>query len=196
MDVVAELAGLPPGSPVHALRARREQARAQSQAAYDALFRPGDAGTFPVLDRLAVAMFVAGVHGQAAIATFYSDAYTAAHGRSAIPAATDIAIVEAEARGPYGRYPAGPLSAEDADGLEYRVGAALRQTLGVRLVAAYEHAHMLVFHPRDATPAHLQALLDAGWSTTDIVTLSQLVSFLSYQVRVLAGLRAMTEAGG
>ena len=43
---------------------------------------------------------------------------------------------------------------------------------------------MLVFHPRDAAPASLQALLDAGWSATDIVTLSQLVAFLSFQIRV------------
>jgi uncharacterized protein YciW len=47
---------------------------------------------------------------------------------------------------------------------------------------------MLVFHPRDASAASLQSLLDAGWSTNDIVTVSQLVSFLSYQIRVVAGL--------
>ena len=50
---------------------------------------------------------------------------------------------------------------------------------------------MLVFHPRDAAPAALQALLDAGWSTTDIVTLSQIVAFLSFQIRVVAGLRTL-----
>jgi uncharacterized protein YciW len=50
---------------------------------------------------------------------------------------------------------------------------------------------MLVFHPRDATQAALQALLDAGWSTTDIVTLSQIVAFLSFQIRAVTGLRAL-----
>ena len=50
---------------------------------------------------------------------------------------------------------------------------------------------MLVFHPRDAAPANLQTLLDAGWSTTDIVTLSQLVAFLAFQIRVVAGLRVL-----
>ncbi len=50
---------------------------------------------------------------------------------------------------------------------------------------------MLVFHPRDAAPPSLQALLDAGWSTTDVVTLSQLVAFLSFQIRVVAGLRTL-----
>ena len=53
---------------------------------------------------------------------------------------------------------------------------------------------MLVFHPRDAAPASLQALLDAGWSTTGIVTLSQIVAFLSFQIRVVAGLRVLAGA--
>jgi len=34
-------------------------------------------------------------------------------------------------------------------------------------------------------------LLDAGWSTTGIVVISQLVAFLSYQIRVVAGLRVL-----
>ena len=67
-----------------------------------------------------------------------------------------------------------------------------RHTLGPRLSAAFGHVHMLVMHPRDAAPPSLQELLDAGWSTTDIVTLSQLVSFLSFQIRVVAGLKAMS----
>ena len=64
-------------------------------------------------------------------------------------------------------------------------------SLGPRLAAAFEHVHMLVFHPRDAAPASLQALLDGGWSTTDIVTLSQIVAFLSFQIRVVTGLRTL-----
>ena len=50
---------------------------------------------------------------------------------------------------------------------------------------------MLVYHPRDAAPPSLRAMLEAGWSTTDIVTLSQLVSFLAFQIRVVAGLKAL-----
>ena len=52
---------------------------------------------------------------------------------------------------------------------------------------------MLEFHPRDAAAPALQVLLDAGWSTTDIVTISQLVSFLSYQIRVVAGLSTLAS---
>ena len=100
----------------------------------------------------------------------------------------------AGAEGPYGRYPEGPLSAEDKAGPVYRVSDESRAVLGPRLAAALEHTHLLVFRPRDASAAALQALLDAGWSTTDIVTLSQLVAFLSFQIRVVAGLRALAAA--
>src|SRR5205823_14901388 len=103
----------------------------------------------------------------------------------------DAAMKGAEASGPYGTYPAGPMSHEDTACPVYRVGAATRGVLCPRLSAAFEHVHMLVFHPRDAAPASLQALLDAGWSTTDIVTLSQIVAFLSFQIRVVAGLRTL-----
>jgi uncharacterized protein YciW len=37
--------------------------------------------------------------------------------------------------------------------------------------------------------------LDAGWSTTGIVTLSQIVAFLSFQIRVIKGLKALGAAG-
>jgi uncharacterized protein YciW len=74
------------------------------------------------------------------------------------------------------------------------VSGEARRVLGPRLAAAFEHMHLLVFHPRDADSKGLQALLDAGWTTTGIVTLSQIAAFLSFQIRVVAGLR--TLAGG
>ena len=80
---------------------------------------------------------------------------------------------------------------EDKAGPAHQVSAANRKTLGARLSAVLEHAHLMVFHPRDASPAALRSLLDAGWTTTDIVTLSQLVAFLSFQIRVVTGLGAI-----
>jgi CMD domain protein len=89
-----------------------------------------------------------------------------------------------------------PLSVEDKAGLIYLVSVEGRQAIGERLAAALEHVHLLVFRPRDANPAAMQALLDAGWSSTGIVTLSQLVAFLSFQVRSVAGLRALGAPSG
>jgi CMD domain protein len=102
----------------------------------------------------------------------------------------DVAVA-GRAQGPYGAYPPGPLSAEDQTGLGFVVAPETRRVIGPRLGAALEHAHLLVFHPRDASPSALQALLDAGWTTTGVVTLSQLVAFLSFQIRVIDGLSVL-----
>jgi CMD domain protein len=190
-DVIDALVGITPGSALDALRARRAEARAHAQATYRALFAPEAPGAVSAQERFAVAAFAAGLHGATAIADRYAARLVEGDASAALKEAVDATIKEARTHGPYGRYPAGPLSREDAAGPSYRVPAATRRTLGPRLAAAFEHVHMLVFHPRDAEPAALQALLDAGWSTTDIVTLSQIVAFLSFQIRVVAGLRIL-----
>ena len=190
-DVIDALVGITPGSPLDAIRARRPEARAHAQATYRALFEPEAPGNISAQERFAVGSFVAGLHGATAIAASYAARLAESGAVPALKDAVDVAIAEARTNGPYGRYPAGPLSREDTAGLSYRVGAAIRRELGPRLAAAFEHVHMLVFHPRDAAPAALQALLDAGWFTTDIVTLSQIVAFLSFQIRVVTGLRIL-----
>jgi CMD domain protein len=190
-DVIDTLVGIAPGSPLDAIRARRPEARTHAQATYRALFAPDVPGHVTARERFAAAAFVVRMHGDAATAAFYAERLAAAGAPAALREAVDAAVAEARGQGPYGSYPAGPLSREDTTGPVYRVGASTRGALGPRLAAAFEHVHMLVFHPRDAAPAALQALLDAGWSTTDIVTLSQIVAFLSFQIRVVTGLRTL-----
>ena len=190
-DVIDAMVGIAPGSHLDAIRARRPEARTHAQATYRALFAPEVPGGVTAQERFAVGTFVAGLHGEGATAGFYAAGLSASGASAALRGAVDAAIVEARTQGPYGRYPAGPLSREDMAGPVYRAGAETRHALGPRLAAAVDHAHMLVFHPRDAAPGALQALLDAGWSTTDIVTLSQIVAFLSFQIRVVAGLRTL-----
>jgi CMD domain protein len=190
-DVIDALVGITPGSPLDAIRARRPEARIHAQVTYRALFAPEAPGTVTAQERLAVGALVAGLHGATAIAMWYAARLAESGASPALKEAVDAVIAEARTHGPYGRYPAGPLSREDTAGLGFHVDAATGRTLGPRLAAAFEHAHMLVFHPRDGTPAALQALLDAGWSTTDIVTLSQIIAFLSFQIRVVTGLRIL-----
>jgi len=185
-DVIDALVGITPGSALDAIRARRPEARAHAQATYQALFAPKDPGNVSASERFAVGAFVAGLHGATAVAAAYASGAPAA-----LKEAVDTAVKEAKTHGPYGSYTPGPLSREDTPGPVYRMEASTRHALGPRLAAAFEHAHMLVFHPRDAAPAALQALLDARWTTTDIVTLSQIVAFLSFQIRVVAGLRTL-----
>ncbi len=185
VDVIDRLAGIDAGSALSAVRDVRRQAREQAQASYRALFEPEETAEMAVAERFAVAAFVAGLHGAEAIAAFYGEGLAAG-------AAIAAEAARGRGQGPYGAYPAGKLSAEDVAGPVYRV---VDGALGRRLVAALEHAHMLVLHPRDAAPASLRALLDAGWSTTGIVTLSQLVAFLAFQIRVVAGLRVLAAMG-
>jgi CMD domain protein len=190
-DVIDALVGIAPGSPLDGIRARRPEARAHAQATYRALFEPEAPGNISAQERYAVGVCVAGLHDATAIAAAYAGRLAEIGAPVALQESIAAAVQDAKTRGPYGRYPVGPLSQEDAAGVVYRVGAETGRVLGPRLAAAFEHVHMLVFHPRDAAPSALQALLDAGWSTTDIVTLSQIVAFLSFQIRVIAGLRVL-----
>lgn len=193
-DVIDSLAGVATGSRLDAIRAQRPQARENAQKSHLALFEPKFPGAVSAEERYGIATFVAGLHGDKTILAFYREALANLGGRPELVAAVDDEIARGGAAGPYGRYPAGPLSAEDKAGPILRVADANRRVLGARLAAALEHAHLLIFRPRDASPAALQSLVDAGWSTTDIVTLSQLIAFLSFQIRAVVGLRALAAA--
>jgi CMD domain protein len=190
-DIIDLLAGILPGSRLDGLRERRSQARENAQKSYLALFEPADFGAFAAAERYAVAAFVAGVHGESNVAGFYLAKLAKAGDRPMLDEALKGEIERAKTSGPYGGFPSGPLSVEDKTGLIYRVAGDRKAILGLRLAAALEHAHLLIFRPRDAAAANLKALLDAGWPTTAIVTLSQLVAFLSFQVRAVVGLRAL-----
>lgn len=63
-----------------------------------------------------------------------------------------------------------------------------------RLRAALRHVDLLVQRPAAATSDDLDALSAAGWSVTETVVLSQIASFVTYQTRVIVGLRALQEA--
>ncbi len=206
-DVIDLLLGVQPGDRLDRIRRHRPQARAHAQQSYQALFAPAlpVPGDVAAPDRHAVAAFVAGLHAEPASAAWYA-ARAALDSRPGVPAALAAAADAARGgtagapatadgsphlQGPYGHYPAGPLSREDVAGPAYTVDAAHAAVLGPRLSAALAHAHLLTFHPRDAGPADLQKLLDAGWGVADTVILSQLVAFLAFQIRVVAGLRTL-----
>ncbi len=195
-DIIDLLAGVEVGSPLDAIRGRRAQARENAQKSYLTLFEPADFADVSALERHAVAAFVAGIHGEPNVAGFYLAKLAGIAPGPELVAALKAEIERGKTSGPYGAFPAGPLSAEDKPGLIYRVAQDHQRALGTKLAAALAHAHMLVFHPRDAAPTHMKALIDAGWTATGVVTLSQLVAFLSFQVRNVAGLRALGASLG
>ena len=191
-DVIDHLAGIASGSPLAAIRDGRMQARENAQNSFNALFAPDTTADMTLDERFAVATFVAALHGDETATAFYARRVP-----PDLAAAVAAEAVLGAGKGPYGSYPSPALAAENTPGPTFQVSAANRAAPGGRLVAALEHTHMLVFHPRDANSGALRKLLDAGWSTTGIVTFSQLVAFLSFQLRAAAGLRVLaTTTGG
>jgi CMD domain protein len=76
--------------------------------------------------------------------------------------------------------------------------AALEQrdenvSLDPRTTAIMRHVDLVTHAPGTATQADLLALQAGGLSVTAIVTLAQLIAFLSFQVRTLAVLTVLTE---
>lgn len=192
-DLIDALVGIAPGSALDALRAKRPVARSDAQATYDGLItHPTDLTRATAVERTALGYWVAALSRADGLAGHYRVLLDAAD--PGLRAAIDAALSGALTTGPYGAYPEGPLSAEDEDGPHWTAPDALRGAAGERLAAALEHAHLLTYRPRDASPDALQALLDAGWSTDGVVTVSQLVSFTQFQLRVIAGLGVLKEA--
>ena len=60
-----------------------------------------------------------------------------------------------------------------------------------RIRAIIRHTDLVTALPREATDADICALRSVGVADEDIVRLSELIAFVSYLVRVLAGLRLM-----
>jgi uncharacterized protein YciW len=63
-----------------------------------------------------------------------------------------------------------------------------------RLAAILRHVDRNTTAPREATAGHLQQLRDAGLAPFEIVALSQVIAFVSYQARLVAVLQAMEQA--
>lgn len=192
-DTIDTLLGVTPGSALDVIRARRPVARQHAEESYRALLVPAAPGDFAIAERFAVAAYVAGLHGEAMTAAHYA-AGLAAHGGAALAVTVAQAAAETQGEGPKGHYPEGPLSAEDTPAPAFAVSPAVAQALGPKLLAAFTHAHYLVFHPRDAAAERFPPLLEAGWTVDGIVSLSQLVSFLAFQIRVVAGLSVLRDA--
>ncbi|MCC6179231.1 MAG: CMD domain protein [Chloroflexi bacterium] len=67
------------------------------------------------------------------------------------------------------------------------------ERLSRREAAMLQHAERLTLDPGSAQLKHVQALGSAGLSPRDVVTVSQLIALLSFQVRAVAALRALSE---
>ncbi|WID96974.1 CMD domain protein [Bosea vestrisii] len=191
-DILDRLAGVSAGSALDVVRHERPETRRNVQASYDALFEIRDEAEITATERYAVAAFVALLHD--------ADGPAANHYLQLLEQRPEgvglVKVLRSQAKkaataGPYGAYPSGPLSRENLAGPTFRTEPSDRAVLGERLSAALDHVHLLVFHLRDAQGSHLALLQQAGWSTPAIVTLSQIVAFLAFQIRAAHGLRVL-----
>jgi CMD domain protein len=62
-----------------------------------------------------------------------------------------------------------------------------------RLAAILRHTDLLTLAPHTASRAAIAALHEAGLTTSNIVSIAQLIAFVSFQVRLAAGLRLLKE---
>lgn len=83
-----------------------------------------------------------------------------------------------------------PTAAALANALEKPTLAA---PLTPRQIAILAHVDRLTNEPRVATPEHLAELKAQGLTDANIVSLSQLIAFVSFQVRALVGLQLLGE---
>lgn len=193
-DIIDHLLGEKAATKLVAIRNRRPVTRDQAQASWEALFEPESTEFVSLKQRFAVALFVALLHENHEAASFYASKVSALEDGAQLVSVIETIAKNAQTKGPYGNYPAGPLTKENESGVEFIIAKQERDALGTTLAAALEHTHFLVFHLRDAKAERLQKLLDAGWNTTGIVTISQLVAFLSFQFRVASGLNVLASA--
>lgn len=186
-DIITVLSGIAPDGILARTRTQRQQALDNAQRSFESLLEPINPGTFSFGERYAVAAYVAGLHRDQAAFDFYSELLLD-DAPAALREAVAAAVSEGLSTGPAGSYRETGLVAESEPVASVRHDAA---ALGGRLAAAFDAAHLWVFHPRDSRPEVLGHLSGAGWSADDLVSLAQLVSFLAFQLRVVHGLRVV-----
>lgn len=161
-DVIDAIAGIAPDSAAARARAARPEAVRAAQGSYRTLLEPDDLAGVSHREREVVALRVATLTPDAALAAWHRERLRG----FAVPNAVIAAVAQ---------FPAGDAA------------------LSPREIAILRHTDLLTRQPGAATPAHVAALQEAGLTPRDIVTVSQLIAYLSYEVRVLAGVRLLAE---
>lgn len=171
-NIIDLLAQTPPE--LAALRRRRPEAVTNAEESFRALFEhTALAADFPLAHRYAVAAFIAGISRAPQPAAFYAD-LLADEDESLVPV-VDEAVRCGMSTGPY----------SGGDFIVFGQG---------RLPAAFDFAHLLTFHPKDASPAAIGHLQQTGYTDDAIVSLAQLISFMAFQLRVVHGLQVLAGA--
>jgi uncharacterized protein YciW len=84
-------------------------------------------------------------------------------------------------------------SGVDTDAIAKTADSALPWVGEPRMTAIMRHVDLIVSHPGDSSRADIDALLNAGLTPAAIVALSQVVAYVSYQLRLIAAFRALGD---
>lgn len=160
-DVINTLAGIAEGSPLAALRAQRPDAKQYTQGSDEALLNPEDVSGVSLIEREAIGLRIGTLTKNLAVTTRHRNRLNELQ--------ADAAIIHAAVSNT----------------------VAQASSLSPRLSAILHFTTTLTLSPRLASPVDIAQLRDAGVSDAQIVTIAQLISYLNYQVRLLAGLRAL-----
>jgi uncharacterized protein YciW len=164
-STILRLAGVAPGTDLAAALERREEILRLSGAAEKAVLAPAAPGGLSHAERAALACRMALMNADEKLAGHYRGMFEAAGAPGTLAALLD------------------PAAGADAAGANGAGDARLRAIL--------RHVDMVTRAPRQATRADIEALKAAGVEEADIVRLSELVAFVNYQARVIAGLRLL-----
>lgn len=144
-DLIEDLLGIAPDSPLGMLRRRRPEALRHSEGAFRELLLPADPGGLSHAERATLAARVAEREGDAALAARFRT----------------------------------------------MVGDAMPD--GARIAALLAYAEKVALTPEATSRADIEALAALGLTSRDIVAATQLIAFVPYQVRAIAGLRALLQ---
>ncbi len=162
-DTIDAILGVEPGSAIAALREAKPELARQDQAYYLAIFEPTPASAAEL-----------SLNDRALVAL-----RVASHTNSASVADWYEALATEQG-----------ASANDIERVRDLTNAWSTPT---KLGAALRHTDLLVTAPSAATAQDLQNLKDAGFTPAGILSLSQTIAFVSYQLRLIAALRALGE---
>jgi CMD domain protein len=192
-DLIDQLADLVPGEPGFDLRHRRDKVAIATQASYDALFDPQLAG-ISLPERLLVARYACQLSRAHTLVEHYR-------------ARLNLVTLETDrSKDHVGLKDAATLDAATLDAATLDAGALNTATIekvvannldaldDPRLRAMLVFTRTLIMKPIEGDKGALLLLTAAGLSTPAVVTLAQLVAFLSYQIRLVASLAALKAA--
>lgn len=162
-DVIDRILGSSSGGKVAELRAQKPELAEQLQAYYLALFEPEAASAEAF--SLADRYLIAVRVAAHTGSTAVVEWYGALARQAGVPAETLARIQD--------------------------VGTAWTEQ--TKLGAAVRRADLVTRRPADTEASDLQALKDAGFTPAGILSLSQVIAFVNYQLRLIAGLRAFGE---